>query len=360
VAYVRIAVPVAAAGGDSVAYGPAGSDLILAGGEGLRVEPPPVGESLRAAAEMLDEAVEDLGSFPLTTASRTRSVRLAVVSGSNQPESYRLTVDRTGVTIGATSDAGAQWAMMTLIDLMRPEPGGGVRILSADVTDAPDLPWRAGWVEGSGTMTVNAVRKLALLKMNMALIPATTNSQGEGDWEVIGQRACDEARRHGLEPVAALQCVYGATADGLEIAVEAVARNLPVNYLLVVYPGAWDAELGDAVLGAVASVGRPIQVLAALDMSRLSTTQAAAALAIWPESVIAICGPECVRAPELSEALRAAADRGVRYLLAADDEPAAMARAALSARVSGTQCLGLVALDTAPEAVANAAWRVPR
>jgi len=157
-----------------------------------------------------------------------------------------------------------------------------------------------------------------------------------------------------------LQCVHGATAEGLRIAVETVARNLPVNYLLVIYPRAWDAELGDAVLGAIARAGRPITVMTELDTSRLSTAEAAAALAIWPASVIAICGPECVRAPELAEALRVATGRGVRYLLAADDEPVAMARAALSARVSGAQCLGLVALDAAPEAVANAAWRVPR
>ena len=358
--YLRVAAPVSESAGNSVAYGPSDNDLALGPGEGLRIEPPPASERLRAAAEMLDEAVEDLGSFPLTINRRTLRVRLLMVSGPDQPESYRLIVDRTGATIEAASAAGAQWAMMTLIDLMRSEPGGGVRILAADVAEAPDLQWRAGWVEGSGTMTVNAVRKLARLKMNVALIPATTNSQGEGDWEVIGRRACDEARRHGLEPVAALLCVHGATAEGLKIAVETVARNLPVNYLLVIYPGAWDAELGDAVLDAVARAGRPITVLTALDTDRLSTTKAAAALAIWPESVIAICGPECVRTPELAEALRAATGRGVRYLLAADHEPAAMARAALSARVAGAQCLGLVALDAAPEAVANAAWRVPR
>ncbi len=140
--YVRVAGPVAEAGENRVAYGSAGNDLVLASGEGLRIEPPPASERLRAAAEMLDEAVEDLGSFPLNTTRRTRTVRLVVLSGGDETQSYRLIVDRNGVTIEAASDVGAQWAMMTLIDLMRPEPGGGVRVLTADVAGHHELAGR--------------------------------------------------------------------------------------------------------------------------------------------------------------------------------------------------------------------------
>ncbi|MCD6362037.1 MAG: hypothetical protein J7M38_14365, partial [Armatimonadetes bacterium] len=270
-------------------------------------------------------------------------------------ESYRLSVRAGRIDIEAGGSAGAVWGLMTLIDLMRPRPDGGVSITAAEVEDAPAFPWRAGWASGPPAEAVNAIRKLVRLKMNVALIPATTRSQGEGDWEVIGLETCRAALRYGLTPVPVL-IASKANPDGLALAAETVARNLPVDHIMVLYPGAWAPEAGGAILEAVEGVGRPITVISRLDAESPSTSQAAQTLSAWPKEVTAVVGLECVRSTELAEALWRAAGNGVSYLLVADEDPPRLAHLARSARAIGHRCLGLVAMSEDPEPVANAAW----
>ncbi len=357
---VRIAAPVAACADTTVAFGAPEADLVLAPGEGLRFEGSAAAQGAQAVMEMVAEAVDDLATVPPTVAGKTVSVHVAGGPGHwPQTEAYRLRVSDEGVNVEAGGEAGVRWALMTLVDLMRSDDDGGVRVMAAESEDAPDLPWRGAWAAGPDSQATNLVRKLARLKMNVALVPATTTSQGEDDWEVVGRDACEEALRHGLEPVAALLSKQ-ATASGMQVAAETVARNLPVDYLMVAYPGGWDSEVGEAVLAGAAQAGRPITVICKLDVDSVTTEQAAAKLAAWPTEVIALVGSECVGVPELADALGKAAERGVTYLLGVEGAAGPGAQAALSARLAGRNCLGVLALGDDPEAVANAAWQVPR
>lgn len=343
-----------------VAYGPAAQDLVLAPGQGLKIVAPPH-PVLSAASEMLSRVLDDLAPMPLTRPGAPVRVELSGTRTEQWParESYRLSVSPDGVRVTASAPVGAAWGLMSLADLLRPEPQGGVRILAAEVSDGPDLPWRAGWVTGPAGEAVNGVRRLARLKLNTALIAASSPSQGEGDWEVIGREACEAARRHGLEPVAVLQCAADPTRSGLALAVETVARNLAVQMLMINYPGAWEAEVGEAILAAAGRVEQPLTLLSTLDAAGRAPDQVARVLRDWPGEVVLVLAQELAAQPEVARALADAAARGVRYVLAVGADARAAARLALQARARGDACLGLIAPPHDPEPTANAAWRVP-
>lgn len=202
-----------------------GRDLLLAEGHGLRVDADFEPRLLPQAARMLQEAMED------RTGARTSQIGAGVFVSVSQPEavewpereSYHLRVSESGVTISAPAEEGAVWAMMTLIDLIRPEPDGGARLLAVDVQDRPALQWRIA----VGQMgDINAARKAARLKLNMALVDYHDESC---------LATMDELRSIGLEPV--LIIVADQTDDVTGAMQDAVTR-LGAQFLLVTLPTA--------------------------------------------------------------------------------------------------------------------------
>ena len=336
-----------------VEFGPPERDLVLSPGEALSFEQAPGSPALAAAVEMVQQA---LGETAGTPATRPGPPVTLPPPGTGASEDYRLVVSPDGVRI----EGNARWALMSLIDLMRREPGGGVRIPAVAVSDAPHLPWRGGWVEGPPDAATNAVRRLVRLKLNVALIPATTSSQGEGDWEVIGREACEQALRHGIVPVAVLTCIGQPTGDALRLAAETVARNLPVQYLLLSHPGAWNPTVADAILAALAGLDHPTHVIAVLDAEGRGRADVVSTLDAWPAQVMLACPQSALRSDEVAAAVGRAGRRGVSWLVMVDEDPAAAAVMAASARARGDRCGGLIAPPDDPEPTANAAWRVPR
>lgn len=198
-----------------------GDDLVLRPGDGLRVDADFTPRLLPAAAEMLQEALEDVTARPTERVAATVTVSVPQPETTDWParESYHLHVSRSGVTIEAPAEQGAFWGMMTLIDLIRPEPSGGVRILAVDAHDQPALPWRiaAEWRDGS---LLNSARRLARFKLNLAELDV----HGAADSDAVVRALRD----HGIEPALFLREEPDAETAS---AIEDFIRRAAVRYV---------------------------------------------------------------------------------------------------------------------------------
>lgn len=364
VEWVRIGPELAEDERQQTVYRGGTGDLVISPGEGLKVETPPSRLLANGAAMVREALAESMRSKP----TRIGAMLRVTVSGPRvvewpAREGFRLEVDAEGARIEAPTEQGALWGMMTLIDLIRGEPGGGVRILSAQVNDRPDLPWRMGWAEGLAgdpSVMLNGIKKLIRLKMNMVIVAAGTPSAGPDDWELRGQSVAPLARQWGLEPVAALSSCLSPSPETLEAAARAAIEELEARYLMVdLCCGPWDSALAQR-LGAVArSFDPPVTLLSRFAAADRPQAEARAILNDWPREIVMICDGECLDSPQLGPALRSFAAQGAPYLLEADGDAAALARSALAARARGERCLGLAGWGPDLEETANAAWRVP-
>ncbi len=369
---VAIAKPVRACEARPPDY--AGADLVLAQGQGLRVDADFEPRLLPQAAQMLQEALEDV------TGARTTSIGAGVLVSVSRPEatgwpereSYSLKVCETGVTIDAPAEEGAFHGIMTLIDLIRAEPGGGARIVAVDVQDRPALPWRMA-MGADFSDPANTARTLARLKLNMALV----------DYEAEGCAGMvSELRSVGVEPVLSL----GANeADDVTGAMQDAVTRLGARYVLVSPPSAPAAEDGavrphhwdEPPLSEVAAFAREHarEVTVIVPASRAVTTPLHSVVEFsissvvlvtpegWPREVVAVlpARPGGMDAEHLAPWH----DAGVRYVLT--DwmflQPETVAQA-LGERAAGAACLGVeVGLDGVrgaeqlAEQMADLAWR---
>ncbi len=369
---VAIAKPVQACDARPPDY--AGADLVLAQGQGLRVDADFEPRLLPQAAQMLQETLEDV------TGARTTSIGAGVSVSVSQPEatgwpereSYRLKVCETGVTITAPAEEGAFHAVMTLIDLLRAEPGGGARILAVDVQDKPALPWRIASAADFSD-PANAARTLARLKLNMALV----------DYEdEVGPAIIDELRSVGVEPV--IRVSAGQT-DGVGAAMRDAVERLGARYVLVSPPSTPAAEDGavrphhwdEPPLAQVAAFAREHagEVTVVVPASRAVTTPLHSVVEFnissvvlvtpdgWPREVVAVL-PARPGGMD-GEYLESWHDAGVRYVLTDWTflQPETVAQA-LGERAAGAACLGVeVGLDGVrgaeqlAEQMADLAWR---
>ncbi|GEM_PF-6507977 len=202
-----------------------GLDLLLAQGQGLRVDAGFEPRLLPQAARMLQEAIEDL------TGARTTEIGAGVFVSVAQPEAtgwpdreaYHLTACESGVTIRAAAEEGAFRGMMTLMDLIRAEPAGGARILAVDAEDRPVLRWRVA--DGPiGAEIANSARAIARLKLNMAVV-----DPGREDAPAL----MSELRSVAVEPVL---MITADDADDLTGVTQDAIERLGARYLLVEEP----------------------------------------------------------------------------------------------------------------------------
>ncbi len=343
---VTIAEPVPARHAHSPDY--AGQDLVLAPGEGLRVDADFEPRLLPQAALMLQEAIEDISGAPTTTVVSAVTVTVDEPQATDWPEreSFRLVAGADGVTIDAAAEQGAMWGMMTLIDLLRPEPDGGARVVAVDVRDEPALPWRMAADALSGT-SENAARRLARLKLNMAEVDADRENA----------RSLVEALRSvGIEPV--LRVGAGDADDITEPMQDAVER-LGARYLLVpplshadsdgeMRPHHWDRP----PLSGVAEFARDRadEVTVIVPASRLARTTSASVVELdlhaaarvtpegWPSEIVAMLP---VLPDDDGQWRQAWRDTDVRFVTSnlRSSETVAVEEA-LEARAAGERCLG--------------------
>ncbi len=347
---VTIAGPVEARHARSPDY--SGPDLMLARGAGLRVEADFEPSLLPQAARMLQEAIEDVTGAPTTSIGAEVLVHVDQPESPQWPEreSYHLKVSESGVAITAPAEQGAVWAMMTLIDLVRPEPDGGTRVLAVDVRDEPALPWRAVSAVRGQTPT-NFARAAARLKFNVAEIDP---SQPEAS------AMARELTSLGIEPLVRL----GAeTGEDIKSAMRKAVDRLGARYLLILPPKT-DGETEGAMrphrwdqppLSDVAQFARehPDSVTVIVPASRrvleekqLGSLRHEAATSVqvtpvdWPAEVVALL-PRISRGEGDFDHQRWF-DAGIPSVLraASDDEPLSVHRA-LQARANGHQCLGV-------------------
>lgn len=304
-------------------------DLLLACGEALRVDAGFRPRLLPQAARMLQEAIEDLAGARTTAVGATVTVSVDTPEATDWParESYRLTVCESGVTINAPAEEGAFRAMMTLIDLIRAEPGGAVRILGVDLHDRPALPWR---LAVGHVADPNTARKMARLKLNMALVDARRDDAAS---------VATQLRSLAIEPVLT---IGASDADDLTGAMRDALRRLEARFLLVTEPS-------PAVTAFAREHAERVAVMAPAGDSDPEA---------WPEEIVAL-----VAADGDEEPLRRRFGAGVRYVLG-DLEPSAGAAVApaLERMAAGDRCLGAVIGLAGPDArstqeLADLAWR---
>ncbi|MFW5866612.1 MAG: glycoside hydrolase family 20 zincin-like fold domain-containing protein [Armatimonadota bacterium] len=352
---VTIARPVAARHARRPDF--SGADLLLAQGEGLRVDADFEPRLLPQAAEMLQEAIEDMTGAPITSVGAAVRVSVDEPRASEWPEreSYRLTVNESGATISAPAEQGAMWGMMTLIDLLRPEPGGGARVVAVDVRDEPALPWRIGMMR-PGEGAANAARTLARLKLNMALLPrdATGGGADEG--------AAASLRELGVEPVVV---VSGDSDGGVEGAMRDATDRLNARYLFVSPPMTDSPTPGAALPWSEA----PLSAVARLASGDVTVMAPAAArtrdeaggvdgvpisLDGWPQDVVAVIHPSS-NADQALGRLAELDAAGVRSVVYHFDGVDGVSRA-LTARAHGVDCMGALISENVPSD-ADRAWR---
>jgi hypothetical protein len=357
---VTIARPVAAHHARRPDY--SGSDLLLASGEGLRVDADFRPSLLPVAARMLQEAIEDLTGAPTTRVAGAVSVSVDEPQATGWPEreSYRLSVGEAGVTIAAPAEEGAFRGMMTLLDLIRADPGGGARVVAVDAREAPALPWRIGSDHGlsAAATSANAARKLARMKLNMALAPHDA-SGGVADGAAV-----EALREVGIEPVLV---VSGDTPGGARPAMEEAVARLDVRYLFV-SPPLVEAPVPGAPLAWSEAPLSEIAAFAAEHRDELTIIVPAAARAPmyssisgvpislegWPREIVAAIHPsqDADRALQRASELARSGARSIFYHFDGFD---GVSRA-LSAREEGIECMG--ALITAEVARgADLSWR---
>lgn len=317
-----------------------GLDLVLAPGAGLRVDADFRPRLLPQAARMLQEAMQDLSGHPVSATDAAVMVNVKQPPATVWPEreAYHLRVTEQGAHISAGAEEGAFWGMMTLIDLLRPEPDGGVRVVAVDVDDRPMLPWRiAGAV--SSTDPANEARRVARLKLNMAVVSYPRDDCAE---------LVAELQSVGIAPVIFLS---GNVADDLPAAMEDAVSRLGAHHLLVVPPSTPAADVSPPLL-AVAAFARE----RADDVTVIVPVGGASPMARdgWPAEVVALV-------PSTDpDTLRWCSESGVSFVVAEEDdqEPAAVRRA-LEARADGSPCLGAMIMSPrhGTDHQADLAWR---
>ncbi len=343
-----------------------GDDLVLASGDGLRVDAGFTPRLLPAAAEMLQKAIEDVTGRPTERVASTVTVSVTQPEATDWParESYHLNVSPRGVTIEAPAEQGAFWAMMTLIDLIRPEPDGGARILAVDVQDAPALPWRIG-VDPSlmvGKDVINGARRLARLKLNMGLVASRPD---------LASEVAETMRAHGVEPVLDIPWSDVRVTAVLDDAVTRLGARYVVVSVAAEPEGAgeepqpldWaNPPLSEAV--EFARTHPDVAVIVPAARSRVQEvlppmrfgpgTVLPATLEGWPPEIIALLpphGPE--RLAQVQAELQA---RDIRYITTSPVGDPCEVEAALAARRGTDLCLGSV-VEEKDEDAANLAWR---
>lgn len=330
-----------------------GADLVLRPGEGLRVDAHFTPRLLPTAAEMLQEAIEDATGRPTERVAGAVTVSVPQPETTDWParESYHLSVGATGITIEAPAEQGAFWAMMTLIDLIRPEPSGGARILAVDVHDQPALPWRIG-VDPDLIVSNNAVngaRRLARLKLNMAAVASRPD---------LTLEVADTVRAHGVQPVAYVIDFSGweASYDPAAAVRDAVER-WGAGYILLDQRSGSASDDRPAMQAALElSRGNAVEVIVYPYLppggpgseERLSALRET--LAGLPGEAIPVLEISSSRGPGSGE-LEIQPPPGMRYLV---DGSAVLA---LRARQESDACLGAIFVGADLEAAANLAWR---
>ncbi len=331
-----------------------GDDLVLASGDGLRIDADFTPRLLPAAAEMLQEAIEDATGRPTQRVAATVTVSVAQPEVTDWPacESYHLNVGPAAVTIEAPAEQGAFWAMMTLIDLIRPEPGGGARILAADVTDRPALPWRIG-VDPSlivGKDAANGARRLARLKLNMGVVASRPD---------LASEVVDTMRDHGVQPVAYVMDFGSdgeASYDPASAMRDAVER-WGARYILL-DQRAGSASDDRAAMQAALELARdnPVEAIVRPYLppegpgSEEHLAALREALANFPAEAIPVLKISSSRGSGSGE-LEVQPPPGIRYLV---DGSAVLA---LRARQESDACLGAIFMDTDLPRAADLAWR---
>jgi len=364
VEWVSIGPPLGEESRIPAAYGPRGGDLVLNCGEGLTIHIPE-SVALTNGAAMVQEALAELmGSQPQKLATQVQ-VTVDEPPASEWParESYHLEVDKRGVRIHAPAQQGAFWGMMTLIDLMRNEAGGRVRIQAVKVQDQPDLPWRVGTPPGAlGTAAeqVNTVKKLARLKLNMACVAVDDLEAARADSVERFERLFESLRAHGIEPIAVVG--LGRAAMGLDVqksVMGAAIEKLQARYLAI-----YDISFfvgGSSIGDGIEELCRFLRGLAPQtclilpDLELCQSEAPNALLATLPEEAVVMCE---AWDPEIREALSGLVRVRYLYQVGYKEDPREVAAQAASDRDAGRQCLGLVGVGKDLAAIAGAAWRV--
>ncbi|MGC9317776.1 MAG: glycoside hydrolase family 20 zincin-like fold domain-containing protein [Armatimonadota bacterium] len=323
-------------------------DLVLEPGCGLRVDAGFEPSLLPQAAGMLQEAIEDLTGRPTERVGAGVSVSVGQPQATQWPaeESYHLRVSDRGVSIQAPAEQGAFWGMMTLIDLLRPQPDAGVRVLAVDARDEPALPWRIG-IDGEllgGESALNAVRRLARLKLNMALVAYDASE------EATTEAAVATLREVGLEPIITIPagCPVRHSA-----AIADIRARLGVSHVAIEPRRDRDAAPGgldwtEPALAAARQAADDMTVLVPAYTGSWPLTNASEGPAPlpsgemqrWPAEVVACLLPD-THSEEAARQMAAAEANGVRYLVR-DDTSGTGTEAALRARRRAGNCLGVV------------------
>ncbi|MFP4249218.1 MAG: glycoside hydrolase family 20 zincin-like fold domain-containing protein [Armatimonadota bacterium] len=344
---VTIAEPVPSRHAHSPDY--SGRDLVLAPGEGLRVDADFEPRLLPQAARMLQEAIEDMTGAPTTTVVSAVTVTVDEPQATEWPEreSFRLTVGEGGVRIDAAAEQGALWGMMTLIDLLRPEPDGGARVVAVDARDQPALPWRIAADPLRGT-ALNAARSLARLKVNMAEVDADRED---------APALVEALRSVGIEPVLR---VGAGDADDITDAMQDGVERMGARYLLVSAPGT-DAEADGEMrphhwdrppLSQVAEFARehadevavivPASPMARITHQSVEEFSVGAGVRVtpegWPPEIVALLPVAADDDEQWRESWR---DAGLRFVMSTLRSAETVAvEQALEARAAGAECLG--------------------
>lgn len=367
VEYVEIGPPVDAA---CPVAGPdfSGADLVLRPGDGLRVDADFTPRLLPAAAEMLQAALEDATGHPTERVAGTVLVSVPQPETTEWParESYHLSVCNTGITIEAPAEQGAFWAMMTLIDLIRPEPSGGARILAVDVHDQPALPWRIG-VDPDlmyGIDPENGVRRLARLKLNAGLVLWYPRPRRAGEVEPdnpLSVGSIETMRQHGIEPAAYLSQVGEPDAQGMGEALREITRNLRTRFVslelwLRESPAIdWTAEpLSTAITVARSGEANVVVSFEAPPPAGVSPEGMLEimlqAIPSWPTEVV-FAIPSGFAGDQLNQIAAALDSRDVRWMAALRGSRADVAP------IGAPSCVGAIVFSDHPEDAANLAWR---
>ncbi|MFH0964833.1 MAG: glycoside hydrolase family 20 zincin-like fold domain-containing protein [Planctomycetota bacterium] len=99
------------------------------------------------------------------------------------PEGYYLKVDAAGVRIAAQTERGAFYGIMTLVQLLASDADGKPVVIGSEITDWPDLPWRA-LNRGSAGLTPEW---MARRKLNVAFH--------------VNEKEIPDFRRHAIMPI---------------------------------------------------------------------------------------------------------------------------------------------------------------
>lgn len=358
--WIAFGRPVATAAAGTPVFGAA--DLVLAPGDGLRVDAGFEPRLLPQAAQMLQEAIEDLTGRMTQRISAVVSVSVDEPQATGWParESYRLTVDGAGARIAAPAEEGAFRGMMTLIDLLRREPDGGARIVAVDVADAPALPWRVGADHDLDVRDgfEDRVLSTARLKLNMALVDHGPPGAGIDDAAAIAL-----LRATGIEPLVTIE---DTVSERREAAFKRFRELHGVTHFFI--DATRDREgrpdWSDPLLATAREMAPGIAVIVpafgelsagsprAVSVVPLPATE----MERWPREVVACLLPD-THSEAAAHLLEAAEANGVRYVFLHSTYFDG-ARAALHARQRSENCLGVIIVGKRNllQSAADLAW----